>query len=415
VGAEHAVAEKVAAPAEKQQEALGSEEATPEEARIFTLQRQAGNRAVTALLRGNVTPAVQRALSIDPAFFKGRSFKERVRTTFAGADTFLKIGIAVADYRQATEDQQRLAYADIVIGLTEHWLEKYGDDAKLVDRKLKLTTLNREARADARVLRRKRAPQGEQAYLDKIEAGGFKGAMKVRTRDQALNPAEDLAAGRTTKGYQGTDDQAAAIVKQYNLTAAEIAAVRIFTMPDYTYINPAIAGSKSWLLDNLAKSSDDYIKQVDPATLMQEGNEHARKVRQALEKLPPWPGAEAYRGERITKATFDVKYKQGADLPFGAFASAAKLRTVAENYASGRGVDLKPTTKENVGVVAIVHHKTARDISRISASMKKEEEVMILPGTRFKVGQVTLLPTPKDTGKPPAARWYTVHLWEQSK
>jgi hypothetical protein len=414
VGAEHVAAiEKVAAPAEKQDDALAPEEATSEEARLFTLQRQAGNRAVTSLLRGSAPPAVQRAIGFDPRYFKGRSFKERVRTTFAGADTFLKIGNALVDYRGTTGDQQKLLYADVIIGLTQHWLDKYEGDTNQVDRRLKLTTLHREARAEARELKRKHAPQAEQAYLDRISMGGFKGAKKERTRDQALNPAEDLAAGRTTKGFQGTDDRAAAIVQQYGLTAAEIAAVRIFTLPDYTYINPAVAGSKSWLLDNLAKSSDDHIKTVDPATLMQEGNEHARKVRQALDKLPPWTGRAAYRGERITKAAFDAKYRQGADLPFDAFASAAKVKSVAENYAAGRGVDLKPTKKENVGVVAILYQKTARDISRISASMKVEEEVMILPGTKYKVERVLLMKTPKETGNPPAARWYTVYLREQ--
>ena len=396
MGAEHATAEKVNAPAEtREQELPAEEQATTEEGRILQLQRQFGNRAVTSLLRGSPPPAVvQRAIGFDPSYFKARSFKSKVRTAFV-TDTFSKIGNALTDFGGASGDQHKLLYADIIIGLTQHWLDKYGSDVSQTQRKLDLTRLHREARQEARDIRRKHAPQAERAYLDKIDAGGFKGLEMARTKSSGVDPAEDLAAGRTTSGVYGADQRAATLVAQYRLTAAEIAAIRIFTLPDYTYINPAAAGSKDWLTKNLAKSNDLHIKKVDGSTLMQEGNEHARKVRQALMKIDPWRGGAAYRGERYTAKDFRARYKEGSIVPFNSFGSGAKERWVAENYAAGQGVDLKAATDENICVVAVLYHKTARDISRLSASFKQEEEVMILPGTKYKVDRILPMPRPE--------------------
>ena len=109
--------------------------------------------------------------------------------------------------------------------------------------------------------------------------------------------------------------------------------------------------------------------------------------------------------------------------------------------------DLKAAGDENVCVVAVLYHKTARDVSRLSASFKQEEEVMILPGTKYKVDRVIPMPRPElraekeargkaaqdaEAGKPPQQKseeeeeadkmkqdararesWYTVLLREQ--
>jgi len=218
-----------------------------------------------------------------------------------------------------------------------------------------------------------------------------------RTRTSGIDPAEDLAAGRTTttSGVHGADDRAAKIVASYRLTAAEIAAIRIFTLPDYSYINPAVAGSRDWLKKNMSQLADLYIPKIDQPTLMQEGGEHARKVRQALLKLPRWEGGAAYRGERHTLQTFQKTYKVGTIVPFDSFSSASKERWVAENYAGGVGTDIKTDATRNICVVLVVYHKTARDISRLSASPKKEEEVVILPGTRFNVERIIRMPRPE--------------------
>jgi hypothetical protein len=247
-----------------------------------------------------------------------------------------------------------------------------------------------------------------------------------------LDPAEDLAGGHVAPGVKGADDKALALVSKYKLTAAEIAAIRIFTSPDYAYINPATAKSQDWLASNVLKAKDDAIDKFKPKIgkgkargtalgwsrglkpLMDEGGEHAAKMLQAMAKLSPYPGGSAYRGERITQAQFDKKYKQGATTTYSSFSSAAKDRAVAEGYAKGEAGtgDLTVSKDQDVSVVVTVFTRTARDISELSAAFKKEEEVVILPGTKYKVEQVIPLPVPKDRGTPPARAFYEVVMRE---
>jgi hypothetical protein len=434
VGAEHATAEKVAAPVEaREQEALALDDASPEEARVLMLQRQAGNRAVTALLRGNVSPAVQRAISFDAKKLRGgRSWTKRLRTAFTGADTLGKIDNAFADYGAAATDADKLWYADVIIGLTDHWLEKHGQDTSQNQRRLDLTALGREARQEARLLRRKRAAPGDKDYLDKLESGGFKATNKQTTKSIVVDPAEDVAGGNTSPGVQGADERAVKLAAKYKLTAAEIAAIRLFTQPDYAYINPAAAGSASWLASNVQGAKDQALAQFGPRLargafhgaavgwarglkpVVAEGGEHATRLLHVLTRMDPYSGGIAYRGERLTEAVFNAKYTNGARIPFGSFGSAAKVRTVAEGYAAGRRGDLNVTTQQNVSYVAEIHVKTARDIAALSAAMttEAEEEVIILPGTTFTVTQVIPLATPVDKGKPPAKHFYTVVMHE---
>lgn len=423
MGAEHAIAEKVAAPAEKQQEALGTDEATPEEARIFTLQRQAGNRAVTALLRGDASPAVQRAIAFKPSDLSSRTWKERVRTSFTGADTYLKINNVLADYHAAKTDEDKLELADALIGLTDHWLEKLQNDpARMAsktqrDRRLTIANLGRQSRAEARDLRRKKSPAGQKDYLDKLDAGGFQGVERNRTKISVTDPAEDLAAGQASPGVKGADARAVSLVAKYRLTADEIAAIRIFTAPDYTYINPALANSLSWLKDNLAKSKDPHIqdlvkRNVDPKTLMTEGAQHGGRALQAIKRLPAYTQI-AYRGERISMSSFNKNYRNASTKYFGGFGSAAKKREVAQDYAVGRKTDIGITKDDVVSVLALVFPKTkARDISLLSASPKDEEEIVILPGTTYTIERWFPVPAPADRGEPPTTNWYMVYLRE---
>jgi hypothetical protein len=424
VGAEHATAEKVAAPAEKQQEALAPDEATPEEARLFTLQRQAGNRAVTVLLRGEVSAAVQRAIPTQLTDLGARTWKERAFTTFAGADTYLKIINVLTDYHGSKTDEDKLELADVLMGLTDHWLAKQERDPNRQasktqrNRTLSIKNLGRQARAEARELRRKKSPPGQKDYLDKLGAGGFQGVERGRTKVSVTDPAEDLAAGKEDSNVKGADARAVALVAKHRLTADEIAAIRIFTAPDYTYINPALANSVSWLKDNLAKSKDPHIqdlvgRNVDPATLMKEGAEHGAKALNAIKRLPAYTEI-AYRGERISVSSFKKNYKDSSTKYFGGFGSAAKKREVAQNYAVGRKTDIGITDDDVVSVLALVFPKTkARDISLLSASPKEEEEIVILPNTTYTIERWFPVPPPADRGDPPTAHWYMVYLRER--
>jgi hypothetical protein len=440
VGAEHAAAiEKVAAPAEKQQDALVQDGATPEEARVLMLQRQAGNRAVTSLLRGSA--AIQREISWKASDLEvGRSWKDRVRTTFA-TDTYSQIIEAVKDFHAAREPKRKMYLARVIEWRTDDWLQRHGnrESAKEQKQKRMIENLNAEAkrevgnlRAQAMYMRDMKSDAG----LMEGGPGGFKGLYGAAKKSGLYSEkAEGLAAGKTPGG-QGADKAAAEVVAKYELTAAEITAIRTFTLPDYAYINPATANADQWLKDNVGGM--DHLKgvadapgptAVDPSLkrsvaefgydalgpglklLKQEGALQAGMLAQAAAKLPKYTES-AFRGKRMSMAAFKDRYikNPGQLETFASFSSASKSEAVAQGYADGTSGDVKPKPNETVSILYEITMTNGRDISALSAALSQnEEEVLILPGAAFKVTQSIPL-MPGSLGKPEATLWYRIML-----
>jgi len=441
VPAEHVAAvEKVAAPAERQQDDIVPEGATPEEARVLMLQRQAGNRAVTSLLRGG-SQAIQREISWRASDLEvGRSWKDRVRTTFA-TDTYSQIIEAVKDFHKAREPKRKIYLARVIEWRTDDWLQRHGnrESAKERTQKRMIENLNAEAKREVGKLR------AEAMYLRDMKSdaglleggpGGFKGLYGAAKKSGVYtDKAAGLAAGGVPGG-QGADEAAAEVVAKYKLTAAEIVAIRTFTLPDYAYINPATANADQWLRDNVA--GVEHLKgfgaaqtppAVDPSLkrsveehgydtlgpglklLKEEGALHAGMLAQAAAKLPKYDKL-AYRGKRMSEDKFDEQYLRnpGRLEPFGSFGSASRSEAVARGYADGTAGDVKAKPHETVSVLYEIQMTNGRDISALSAALSKnEEEVLILPGAVFKVTQVIPYYT-GNVGKPAANFWYRIKL-----
>jgi len=440
VGAEHAIAEKVAAPAERQQEAAVQDGATPEEARVLELQRKAGNRAVTALLRGS-GQAIQREISWKASDLEvGRSWKDRVRTTFA-TDTYSQIIEAVKDFHAAREPKRKMYLARVIEWRTDDWLQRHGnrDSAKEQKQKRMIENLNAEAKREVGILRAQATYMRDMksdASLLEGGPGGFKGLYGAAKQSGVYSGKSEALAGGAVPGGQGADEAAAAVVAKYKLTAAEITAIRTFTLPDYAYINPATANADKWLKDNVG--SVPHLKgfgdaqtppAVDPSLkrsveefgydalgpglklLKQEGALHAGILSQAAAKLPKYDKA-TFRGKRMSEDDFDEKYLKnpGRIEGFGSFSSASKSETIARGYADGTAGDVKPKPDETVSILYELTMTNGRDISALSAALSKnEEEVLILPGAAFRVKQV--IPYfAGNPGKPAARFWYRIKL-----
>jgi hypothetical protein len=440
VGAEHATAEKVAAPAERQQETTVQEGATPEEARVLELQRKAGNRAVTALLRGS-GQTIQREISWKASDLEvGRSWKDRVRTTFAG-DTYSMIIEAVTDFHRTREPKRKLYLARVIEWRTDDWLQRHGnrEAAKEQKQKRMIENLNAEAKREVGNLRAQATYMRDmksEASLLEGGAGGFKGQYGAAKKSGVYaDKSSGLAAGGVPGG-QGADEAAAEIVAKYKLTAAEITAIRTFTLPDYAYINPATANDDKWLASNVAGT--DHLKDLGAAPgspahdpnlkrsvaqygydalgpglklLKQEGALQAGMLSQAASKLPKYDKL-TYRGRRMSEDDFDAKYLKnpGKVERFASFSSMSKSEAVARRYADGIGGDVKTKPTETVSVLYEVQMTNGRDISALSAALSQnEEEVLILPGAEFKVTQVTPF-FAGNAGKPAARSWYRVKL-----
>lgn len=443
MGAEHATAEKVAAPAEaREQEALAPDEGNPEEARVLMLQRQAGNRAVTALLGGGASPAVQRAIGYRVADLEaGRTWKDRIRTTFA-ADTYSQIIEAMKDFHAAREPKRKLYLARVIEWRTDDWLQRHGDRTASGERKQKviIEQLNAEAKREVGNLRAQAAYMRDLTSNASLTEGGqgmFQGLLPQAQKSGVYtDAARGLAAGGVPGG-RGGDQDAADVVRKYHLTAAEIAAIRTYTSPDYAYINPAAENNDAWLADNVAGQA--HLKAmgaasgsptVDPRLkrsveehgydtlgpglrlLKQEGALHAGMLQQALTKLPKYDKV-AYRGRRMSDAKFDEKYLKRPGQPevFKTFSSSSKSQAIGQGYADGTGGDVRPGDLDTVSILYEITMTDGRDISMLSAAMtlNPELEVLILPGAVFKVTQVIEYFV-GPVGKPAATRWFRIKL-----
>lgn len=401
--------------------------ATSAQARILALQRQAGNRAVTALLRGQVQPSLQREISWKPEDLEvGRSWKDRLRTTFA-SDTYSLIIEAVKDFHAARDAKTKMYLARVIEWRSEDWLTRHGDRAsgKAATQKRMLENLHAEADREVSKLKAEalylRDMQSEAGLLEG-GPGSFKGMYQPAKQTGAYAGKAMALAGGGAPGGPGADDRAAEIVQKYKLSAAEVAAIRTFTLPDYAYINPATANADEWLKSNVKGS--DNLKQhgalpaigkdaLGPGLklLKLEGALHAGMLNQALAKLPRFAEV-AYRGRRMSPADFATKYNggQGGLEKFGAFSSTTKSMGIARGYADGTGGDVTTNATDTVSVVYEITMKDGRDISLLSAAISKnEEEVLILPGAELKVDAVIPEST-GNAGKPSATAWYKIKM-----
>jgi NAD:arginine ADP-ribosyltransferase len=389
----------------------------PRQERVLQLQRDAGNGAVSRMLQAQQRVPVQRELSYRPS-----DLAPHMR---ALTGTYAKIVWALRDFHAASDAQLRITYAGVIKGLCDVWLK---DHAGSWGKGKPKSSLFGAGRTDAQrtIVARHKKLSGDEDYLAKMRTGGF-ASMGRDTRLNVDQASRSLAGGQTAPGFgRGTDERAVEVIRKYKLTEAEIAAVRTFTVSDYTYINPAKAGSESWLRTNVLQSKDELFKRKfapvpyagdDPwsgkvgAAMMQEGKEHAAMLMQALLKLPAY-NQVTYRGTRVTPDDFAARFSQGKEVQFSSFGSSAKLRSVAQTFADGGG-DVSPPNDAVVSVVFVVEGKNGRDISNISASTKPEDEVLILPGSSFTVSNVVKA-SKGSVGKPDARAWYTVFLKQKN-
>lgn len=227
-------------------------------------------------------------------------------------------------------------------------------------------------------------------------------------------------------------------VDEYGLTRAEVLAIRTFTKQDYAYINPATANSPSWL-DANKKNADFKVqlqeRELDPDDQLRrdeltakriktkgikqrdaideelhtidlgrkvrqdfvtEGATHAAMALQGLNKLPDYDGA-VFRGAGYTETEFAAAFKQGGTLNISALTSYSKSRDIATSFAGRQPKSVKVLTRiEDAG---------GRDISAIS-TLKREAEVVLLPGSSYKVRSIKKMP--RQDGHGFRDTWYEV-------
>ncbi len=370
---------------------------------LLRLQRAVGNRATAELVESHRDPVVQRRIASTTATLDSAlSRTEKVKAEWISG-TYQKLRRALADYHRNTEPDHDIWYIDVILGLTNHWLATHAGskDKSDIRRRPIVEQLEAEAMAErGRVL-------AQQLYVKQAAEGNLE-ALSSFGKDMGVDAAKDVAKGKSGRVF-GTDEPAIAFAKKFGLTAAEISAIRIYTLPDYTYINPATANSDSWMKANITDNAKSPVKDLDRKKLREEGALHAGVMMQALAKIPPWKGT-TYRGSRSTAANFKENFLDKKSVKFGAFTSSAKKEMPARQFSNGFG-DVPPKPNQDVSVFCMVELANGRDINVISAAAKGEEEVLILPGAEFEISSVTAEKTgPEGNKASPATAWYTVRM-----
>jgi hypothetical protein len=429
----------------------------PQHARVLDLQRQAGNKAVTQMVSAQRQAAgaarVQRTMTVRAG---------DLRRQFVLRGTYGKIVRALADFEGSSRPEARLRYATMLRGLCNTWLQTHQGPTSPRDKQQRqqIEQLEAEAFREMGVLAAQQAylkgfdasapgagpaqgpsqlpgvaPNGRgylKAPFDPNQQFGQFAGLSMGAKVNAAGPARSLEAGRTHEGSAtaGAGKAALAFASKYKLTAAEIAAIRTYSFPDYAYIVPAAANSPKYVKQGLENSLDPSLKRLagsprDLNTAMKEGALHTGMLMQALAKIEPYTKT-GYRGERLTASEFYKRYVLGAEISgadtesgesargvaYNRFGSASKRRSVAEGYSQGAGSgDQKIGADQTVSVLLELELTNAREIEKLSGSPKGEYEVLILPGAKFVITGIQKVPE-KDrvAGSPPATHWAIVRL-----
>jgi hypothetical protein len=423
-----------------------SGDAESSEAQVLRLQSQAGNRAVTSLLTGQGGPQVQREIpfaeNLAFASVGGKVASVRVKGSYA------KLVKAVRKYHEVTEIADKLRAAEVIAGLCDIWLDKHKgplDPDKSMQKYNIENLIQPEAKKSVAVLR------GQIAYAAGLEKeakeGGFEG-LSDRARTGAIGPARQVYAGEAPDPtsrrapFKGTGQETINIVAEFGLLPAELAAIRVYTMADYIYINAAITGTEKETVTpevsaslperasslvpsshrarkknvaavekKIAQSKDTSLQGHDPKVVAEEGAAHAGMIVMALNKLPKYE-KPVFRGLRLSAKEFDDYFNGDRITSRPQFSSSTKSPKIAEDYADGKG-DSTPRPDQTISVFCTILTENARDVEKLSAAQINEKEVLFFPGVKFLI----LDKTPESTGRTgvsqaPATAWWNVTLVE---
>lgn len=251
-------------------------------------------------------------------------------------------------------------------------------------------------------------PTGLKEMLSPNAAGKFAKAFMEGAPQAAFDPVEHEmkpSTGQDAEFYRQMADLAP-LVRQYNLTPAELFAIRAFTADDYKYLNPAVAVDDKWMYKQM--------KQVKPvgargttgaperAGLHREGQLHGGSLMQALSKLDVKSGT-TYRGARVTPTGFQKRYAPGKFRELTSFQSTSTDEAAARGFADN-SLNQQKNPKATVSVMVTYKIIHAYDIAPFSA-VATEKEWLLAPGSEFE--ETGRKPTKGNPGRPPfATEWW---------
>jgi hypothetical protein len=350
---------------------------------LLALQRSAGNQAVTRMLQRQVsvtTADVDQLLSSNAI--------KRARSSFTAVRSALKA------VQNAPDDTAKFSALQDLSEVCFDWRAAHASSGDPMDRRRLglvgqlLDEIPTELSAVSRKL-------SQQIYFSNVIDPGTEHAVKGLQSTTDRVDLESMTKPERT------------FAEKHGLSAAEVAAIRIFSADDYGYINPTTANNPSWLKANRAKHK---LKQED-SVYWEEGPLHTGVALQGLQKLPEHD-KPVYRGQSYTVDDWDDFVDEGV-YKVRNFASASQILDIPRKFAVSSaqrkdGEDEKAPPRE-VGVIFEIQQSGGRDIAQLSLA-KGEKEVTLLPGSDFAVQSIIPEPLPGLAKNGPLKQWYRVIL-----
>lgn len=360
--------------------------------------------------------------------------------------TLRRLNQVIEDHKSAAQEGW-LGRLAAILGLCDSYLASHGDPSArdsdhqgtgdemspgkatrpLPDSawKSKRVAVVEDLKAEAMLERARR--QAEERYLFDAYAKPDQSetrlsAQSEKTRQFAHVEAQDVGArvrGAPEKRFAQLDPNspmawATMLADMYNLTEAEVLAVKVYTSDDYKYINAATANDKALMNERqFAGKSEDYLTseqgRAEMKTFFEEGSLHSAMAIAALQKLDDVAGT-CYRGTRMTLQQFEGQYGDSRTKKFPstvlrALTSCSTKKESAEVFAN-KSDDVDAT----VSVMTEIATTHARDIGDLSL-YPGERELLLLPGAVVQTLSWELQGSWGD-GKPEATMWVYVKAKE---
>ncbi len=244
----------------------------------------------------------------------------------------------------------------------------------------------------------------EQAeYMAELESQKF--AFLSAQGVVAIQSAIELAQGNHD-GSAGMSENAANLTKDSRITDAELAAIKIYTAPDYRYINAGLAQNRAgWLQSAL----DEHVKKASPRakdtrilgaalapghlgplspgdSAAAEGVRHGKFAVEGLKKLPPWKG-ETYRGMGLSPEEFKTQFEDTNVWKAASFTSTSVKKDISEAFAQ------QETKPGRIGFLLRFDVNNGRDINLLSI-FGNEGEILLMPGASADILRIETDPGP---------------------
>ena len=185
-----------------------------------------------------------------------RSTKGQIKGFFT-KDTMYRLQQAVADQKKATEEGAG-PYLAVILGLSETYLNRHSqdDDDRSKEKFAAVEKIHEAAMIEMRDWGRREAEARylHDAYAMKTAEPKSESFSPTRMAHQtpvatehAVVQTKFLAVGKAL-GDDGFNKATLKLIDKYQLTEAEVLAVKIYTSTDYNYINPATANDAARMM-----------------------------------------------------------------------------------------------------------------------------------------------------------------------